>query len=194
MCSASCARANAVSVLQYCRTILWKKTAAWCSYSVKRTRSPSMPILFTPKSSNRLRASKCSATSSSLTPSAGISDSARIAIAHGSHAAFGVAALGTASHNHILLSRRMYILPEAPVDSLFPSGRCCRPPRRQSLKPGPFWGPVFSRTTVVWRSAEARNVIGQIKNLLIVHWRENLGHGAIVAAPIVGLVLAHCLH
>jgi len=27
--------------------------------------------------------------------------------------------------------------------ALFPSGRCCRPPRRQSLKPGPFVGPGF---------------------------------------------------
>ena len=38
----------------------------------------------------------------------------------------------------------MRILPESPVRSLFPSGRCCRPPRRQILKPGPIRGPVFS--------------------------------------------------
>jgi len=29
--------------------------------------------------------------------------------------------------------RRMDILPESPVGSMFPSGRCCRPPRRQLL-------------------------------------------------------------
>ena len=42
------------------------------------------------------------------------------------------------------LLHRMHILPESPVRSMFPSGRCCRPPRRQILKPGPSRGPVFS--------------------------------------------------
>src|SRR5690349_18374686 len=193
MCSAFCAGASAGSASPCCLTIWWRKTAAWCSYSVKRTRSRSMPILFIPKNSNRLRASRCSGTSSLPTPSGGISDSARTAIAHGSHAACGVAALGLASHTPALLSHRIDILPESPVGSLFPSGRCCRPPRRQSLKPGPYGARLFSRTIFDRRLAKARNVIGQIKNLLITHGREHFGHGVIVAVPVVGLVLAHCL-
>ena len=46
-----------------------------------------------------------------------------------------------------VLLRRMRILPESPVRSLFPSGRCCRPPRRQILKPGPFGARFFSVPT-----------------------------------------------
>ncbi len=62
---------------------------------------------------------------------------------HGSHAAIGVAGVVRASHTAISLWRRMNILPESPVCSMFPSGRCCRPPRRQSLKPGPYGARFF---------------------------------------------------
>jgi hypothetical protein len=77
--------------------------------------------------------------------SAGISDSfghkqksaSGIAIAHGSHAATGVAAMAHASHTANSLSRRMDILPESPVVSIVPLWKSCRPPRRQLLKPDP---------------------------------------------------------
>jgi len=57
----------------------------------------------------------------------------RIAIAHGSHAAPDIAAVQHAPHTCGPLFRRMDILPESPAGSMFPSGRHCRPPRRQSL-------------------------------------------------------------
>ena len=51
---------------------------------------------------------------------------------HGWHASVGVARTEFVSHSVVSLLRRMRILPESPVNSMFPSGSCCRPPRRQS--------------------------------------------------------------
>ena len=41
------------------------------------------------------------------------------------------------------LLRRTNVLPESPVQQLFPSGICCRPPRRYTDQPGPALGPGF---------------------------------------------------
>ena len=43
----------------------------------------------------------------------------------------------------ISLLRRTNVLPESPVQELFPSGICCRPPRRYTDQPGPEFGARF---------------------------------------------------
>ena len=65
-------------------------------------------------------------------------------VAHGRHAAHPIAASQALRLSVLTLLRRIDILPESPVLSMFPSGRCCRSPHRHiPLKPGPFVGPGF---------------------------------------------------
>src|SRR5262245_59823713 len=77
--------------------------------------------------------------------------------------------------------------------SMFPSGRHCRPPRRQSLKPGPQ-GPGFFAPQTILPLLETSDVIGKIGNLGISDGCKHRRHHAIVAVPDVVAVLAHCLY
>src|SRR5262245_17229620 len=86
------------------------------------------------------------------------------------------------------------ILPESPACSMFPSGRYCRPPRRQSLKPGPSGTRFFIAIRRVVRSTEARDVIGEVQNLLVVDGCQDFGHGGIVTAANIVFVFAQRLH
>ncbi len=74
---------------------------------------------------------------------------------HGRHAAPPIAGAGALMLIVHSLSRRMHILPESPVRSMFPSGRCCRSPHRHVLKLGPFGGPVFFAGTTPCSAARS---------------------------------------
>jgi adenylosuccinate synthase len=54
---------DAASASRYCRTIWWKRTAAWCNCSARNTRRRSMPISSIRKNSNPSHACKHSAIS-----------------------------------------------------------------------------------------------------------------------------------
>ena len=117
-CSACCAPASAASASPCCRTIWWRKTAGWCSFSATTKRSRSTLSSSTRKNSNRWRAFRFSAISWSPTRSAGIFKSraakccSGLAIRHGRHAARGVAGRAGVAHSRVTLLRRIRILPE----------------------------------------------------------------------------------
>src|SRR5262245_32053072 len=213
MCSASCVPASAGSALPYCRTISSRKMAVWFSCSEMPTRSPLMPILSIRKSSSRSPAFRYSGTFWWRTLSAGTSDSAatihippywafgpealdflRLAIAHGRHAGIAVVALARGSHTSGSLLRRMYP-PRIAGRQLVPLWKILPAPTSAITETGSPQGPGFLVQTVcLIRSAETRDIVGEIEDLLVAYWRQDFRHGAIIAATNIVFVFAQRLY
>ena len=119
-------------------------------------------------------------------------DVKRFAIAHGWHAAIGVV-LGADVRIFLFAVAPDGILPESPVHSLVPLWKLLPASTPANTETGPLSGPGFLLASR-YRSAKARDVVGEIGDFRVADGRKHRSHHAVIAMADVVPVFAQRLH